>query len=335
MGIPASGKTTLSNEISKAFSDKGDSLAIQMVYDNFVPIEKQAQFAKDYTNSFAKILRKNFVLCAQFLINKFSGQDNENTLEMILSSEADLLVTRKSFVENIENLGNLSDNHKNVLIIIDDNNYYHSMRNEFYQVAKHSEVGFCILYCKSSIKTSRRRNSQRPQHCQVPDQVIVEMSVKLEEPNPMENSCDEFCFQIPELVTLDSSPQHPLSNDGFYGSIIPMVVSILEHSLKTPLSLEPYLNRTDEILKERKICSENAVHQADLILRKWIHTELTLASFNTKNRKDLKSLSSELNRKKSAVVEGLKSGEIKLFAGVDQDIEFRKEVTSVAQNVKI
>ena len=318
MGLPASGKSKLADTIQSSCEGDPNTLCVTLRYDDLVPLDVQKEFVKN--NQAAKILRKNFVHCVQWVAScLFQGMEKAGDLARFLSAEANHLVPQ-DFMEKktrdiISELDGKKSSFETGYLIVDDNNYYSSMRNELYQIAKKLECSFCVLYLKCEVEESVKRNLARSEELQVASQVIEDMSKKLEEPNPMENPCDLFCVQITQTEP---------------GVVTESVKVLLQHSLQNPVIYVAPPDRSED----RRICSESELHQADLILRKWISSQMTICAF-TKPPAARKDYSKELTLRKSVVLQKLRSGELKLSAQVSQDIEFYNEVVSFAKAVDV
>lgn len=358
MGLPASGKSTLANKLS-IFCTKWHTIIFS--FDNFVPLSVQAQISesanaklpdgnvqsKSPQNSLAKVLRKKFVHCvdtvARFVRDYDADKCTEKYLQSLNSSlcsleGTDSLISNDSFLSKVQDsMQNIIDFYAKekspiVAIVVDDNNYYSSMRNDFYQVSKQLEIGFCMIHCKTMLKTCVQRNASRPVEVQVPQKAIVEMSLKFEVPNSMQNSCDLYCLQI------DLNEGSELN--------LELLEQIVSNSFSNPLTKN--IDRTVEIERERRICSENEMHQADLVLRKWVSKKLNLASYCNsfgRRRKDkgnassdsgnsIINLSKELNDRKKKTLENLRSGNARICTRIE-DIEFRREIIRLFESVSL
>ncbi|CAL8118344.1 unnamed protein product [Orchesella dallaii] len=357
MGLPASGKSTLANKLVQFFCNWQ---IVVISFDEFVPLNIQAQISQqqaelaatqidDQANrkvSSAKILRKKFVSCVDAVVGlaknrKYLKAESIEVTNCLQSLETSLssfgnvdvisdqvLVSKTS--EVISKLCSDVNPKLETIVLVDDNNYYQSMRNDFYQVAKVSEVGFCIIHCKASLKICVQRNFERQKACQIPQKAIVEMSMKFEDSNPMQNAFDMYCVEI------DSG-----------ANIIDEQLKVLEQIFESSFTnrLKQNEDRTEEIERERRICSENEVHQADLMLRKWISKRMNLAAVSgmvkaktsgnssCNSRADKKNLSKDLNSRKKIALDKLRSGEFKVTFEVHQDVEFRNEVIQLFENL--
>ncbi|KAG7256438.1 hypothetical protein CRUP_002867 [Coryphaenoides rupestris] len=72
-----------------------------------------------------------------------------------------------------------------MLLLLDDNFYYPSMRYEVYQLARKCSLGFCQVFLDCSVQSCTRRNQERANP--LPTDVILAMSKRLEPPNPQKN----------------------------------------------------------------------------------------------------------------------------------------------------
>jgi len=144
------------------------------------------------------------------------------------------------------------------------------------------------------------------------------MGLKYEEPNPLQNPCDIYCIEVntnEEIINL---------------SLLEQVIS--SSFTNIPRQAE---DRTEEIERERRICSENEIHQADLVLRKWLSKKLNMSCFSEelmKNSDARKKLGKDLNSKKKLVLDKLRSGEFKITFSLTEDLEFRNEIVGFFEN---
>lgn len=352
MGLPASGKSTLANKLAR-LSSAWHTVIIS--YDDYVPLSIQAEISESSNHSVSepdkvnlfKVLRKKFVHCVDAFtrfVKHMSNAQRKGDIDMhvkCLNSELERYeltgqLSNDSLLHKVENaMKEISsifvDDSKDfkVLVVVDDNNYYHSMRNDFYQVAKQNEVGYCLIYCNAPLKTCIQRNSQRPAESRVPNKSLVEMSLKFEVPDALKNVADMYCIE----VSLGDKSEVNLE----------LLRHVLEQSVCSPLKKNE--DRTEEIERERRICSENEIHQADLVLRKWISKKINLVTFSNSLSKDTestkttgslrKNLSKELNERKKEILDKLRSGEVKVSYRLDEDIEFQGEIVKLFENLAL
>ena len=271
IGLPGAGKTTFCKHL-QTFID-GENMPdfgfLHICYDQFIPISKQKEMAlialSDRIHSSPekemesdenfKSCRKNFVLMTDEVIYKLKGNNS-------------------SFKANDENI--LPSYHavkeqEKVLIVIDDNNYYESMRYEYYQLARKHSVGFCEIYLKpNSIDSVLSNNQMRAAEEQIPEDVIRNMDSKIEAPNPFQNAWEQFSFSINVQVIQNQKSQLLFNME--------TCLDVIKAALDNPVQpLPPVLSdKTEEAKKEsQNICSTNVYHKADKILR-YVYLNLSL-----------------------------------------------------------
>lgn len=69
---------------------------------------------------------------------------------------------------------------KNYWVIVDDTNYYNSMRRDLINIAKKYNKNYAIIYLKASLDVLIRRNIERGE--KIPNEVIKKMYEKFDEP---------------------------------------------------------------------------------------------------------------------------------------------------------
>ncbi|MCJ8738861.1 hypothetical protein PDJAM_G00040610 [Pangasius djambal] len=94
-------------------------------------------------------------------------------------------------------LQNTHSEPQRLVLLLDDNFYYHSMRYRVHQLARRHAVGFCEVYLHCPLEVCLHRNRVRGQP--VSDDVITEMSNRMEPPNTEKNQWEK------NSVTVDST----------------------------------------------------------------------------------------------------------------------------------
>jgi O-phosphoseryl-tRNA(Sec) kinase len=273
MGLPASGKSTFSKQLCEKLP-KSDIQTILVSYDEIIPLDRQRQLANNTDSLVWKSERKAIL---------------EN-VECLLSGAK---VSSSSLCSTA-----IDRTEKQVLIIIDDNNYYSSMRYEYYQLARKFEIGFCQLYFDVPVDGALKRNSERTGETKISDEVITKMAGKLEPPNPHSNVWEQFSFQL------------PMMQDGFDGPTLEMCNTVINLALSNPV--KPIEDKTEERELSRAKCTASVVHQADKSLRKMVSTKIKdvkAASVELPTSKEeLQTKATLLNSVKDELLEDLKTG---------------------------
>ncbi|NPA62472.1 MAG: L-seryl-tRNA(Sec) kinase [Methanococci archaeon] len=69
---------------------------------------------------------------------------------------------------------------KEYWVIVDDTNYYNSMRRDLINIARKNKKNYAIIYLKAPLNTLLQRNVKRGE--KIPNEVILEMYKKFDEP---------------------------------------------------------------------------------------------------------------------------------------------------------
>ncbi|KAK7790648.1 hypothetical protein R5R35_006541 [Gryllus longicercus] len=181
-----------------------------------------------------------------------------------------------------------------ILIVIDDNMYYRSMRYQYYQIARTHQTSYCQLYLKCDVNTCLARNFERQTNHKIPEDVVLKMAGNLEEPN----ACNNY-WEINSICISSDKPYNHNSLDPLYA----IIMAAFSHPVK-PVP--------ENLHKEQSqfICSSNIIHQADLALRRIIGN--LLRENTAYDHKQMQQLSTDLKIKKQDLLQKLKLGELQL-----------------------
>uniref|UniRef100_A0A8C5LA79 Phosphoseryl-tRNA kinase n=1 Tax=Jaculus jaculus TaxID=51337 RepID=A0A8C5LA79_JACJA len=183
-----------------------------------------------------------------------------------------------------------TDASRPLVLVLDDNFYYQSMRYEVYQLARKYSLGFCQLFLDCPLETCLQRNSQRPQA--LPNETIYLMERRLEKPNPEKNAWEHnsLIIQSP-ACSLEASLE---------------VTDLLLTSLDNPVKyVEDNMEQKET---DRIICSTNILHKADQTLRRTVSETMKEAKDEQILPSDLKRLAEELNKLKAEFLEDIRQG---------------------------
>lgn len=251
LGLPASGKTFLAGKICSYLSSEQFKVKL-FSFDALCSLEKQAEIANR------------------------SSIDSFKSYRSVMKAEVD------SFLCALNPLN------ERRIAIVDDNNYYRSMRYEYYQIAAKCSAGFLQIFVQCESTLALKMNSQRPCNERVPDEVITQMKTKLELPcEPWENTF---------LIRRDESSNSNLS------------VSIkerIEESCSKPVKMyQELLLKEAESQKSRVTNDSSLLHIIDKILRRLIGRRIQ----NRDKEVDSRVLANHLNEKRLAFMKSIKSG---------------------------
>ncbi|XP_023297582.2 L-seryl-tRNA(Sec) kinase [Lucilia cuprina] len=221
IGLPAAGKTTFCHHLRELESLPFNVL--HLCYDNYVNfnVENPTQYKEQ---------REQLLQNLSTIINNFKNSNNLATK----------LLTLRDFYRNHQQ--------KDVVILCDDNHYYRSMRYKLYQLARKHNIGFCQIYLETSLELALERNSFRNVIGKVPNDVIVEMSKRLEAPNASTYKWED------NTLILRNFDRKIISED-----IVAYFTQFLDVPVQ-PLQLSVSKIRT----------SQSLVHELDLLMRKRI-----------------------------------------------------------------
>ncbi|XP_036121297.1 L-seryl-tRNA(Sec) kinase [Molossus molossus] len=177
-----------------------------------------------------------------------------------------------------------------LILILDDNFYYQSMRYEVYQLARKYSLGFCQLFLDCSLETCLQRNGQRPRA--LPAETIHAMGRKVEEPHPGKNAWEHNSLTIRGSAgPSETSPE---------------VTDLLLTALENPV--KHVEDDAEQKETDRFICSTNVLHQADQMLRRVVSQTMKEAKDEQVLPCSLKLLAEDLNKLKAEFLEDLRQG---------------------------
>ncbi|XP_051883763.1 L-seryl-tRNA(Sec) kinase isoform X2 [Pristis pectinata] len=194
---------------------------------------------------------------------------------------------------------------KPLVIILDDNFYYQSMRYEVYQMVRRNSIGFLQLFLECPVELCLKRNHERG--CVVNDETIVLMSAKIQPPDPEKNSWEK------NSIILKNS-------ENIMEDEMQKVFELFDTSLENPE--KPLEENIEQKERDRAICAASALHQADQAFRRLVSQTMKTAKAKKLSKCNLKLLSEELNKLKTVLLEDLRhltsqGNPIKLYGDVD------------------
>uniref|UniRef100_A0A915KF02 L-seryl-tRNA(Sec) kinase n=1 Tax=Romanomermis culicivorax TaxID=13658 RepID=A0A915KF02_ROMCU len=234
-GLPGSGKTTFCNKLRSS---------------NMFP---EDIILHDIKDSWKK--RRNDVQeCVSRLLATLK---TENCDSNFISTGSNIVWPK--FSQKIVTSENSSIDGRNILILLDDNMYYNSMRLRYYNLALEKRTYFGQIYVKCDLETCLQRNAARKdESCTIPKDVIIRMSEIFEEPNPLGRSWERNSMIIAaqDLSSLDT---------------LGRIKYFFRQISESPLPENNIDQLADEKLKSRYINESNKAHQVDIIFRKAIN----------------------------------------------------------------
>lgn len=177
-----------------------------------------------------------------------------------------------------------------LLLILDDNFYYRSMRLEVHRLARRYSLGFCQLFLDCPLETCLQRNGRRPGA--LPADTILLMQGKMEEPNPQKNA-----WELNSL-TVRSATCSPEAS--------PELTGLLLAALENPVTYVEDNVEQKEV--DRAVCSSSTLHQADQALRRIVSQTMKEAKDACLRPPDLKLLAAALNQLRAELLRDLRLG---------------------------
>ncbi|NWS77283.1 PSTK kinase, partial [Crotophaga sulcirostris] len=178
-----------------------------------------------------------------------------------------------------------------LLLILDDNFYYRSMRYEVCQLARKYSLGFCQIFLECPLECCLQRNRLRSHP--VPDETIRLMATKIEMPDPEKNAWERH-----SLILRSSEGA---AEDEY------QIVALLATALENPE--KPHEENTEQKDADRAACAASTVHQADQACRRIISQAMKDAKDHNILPSEMRSLAEELNRLKAEFLEDLRQGD--------------------------
>ncbi|CAG5904875.1 unnamed protein product [Menidia menidia] len=314
-GLPAAGKSTLARRVLEASAEYGWRATV-VPYDDLIPgaafrTTEGEHGLEQHTHTEWRSHRRAVLQCldqilqrpegfAEFPGSPFISKDTwERCLQTLLNPE-----------------GSMPDGTP-LLFLLDDNFYYPSMRYEVFQLARKHSLGFCQVSLQCDLESCISRNQKRARP--VPDEVITDMTKRLEPPNPQKNTwemqsitlntqdgvskCD--LQRVMELISLAlGNPLNPLEDDTEQKVMLKHAIMDLERS-RCKLWITPgafvLLQEADRIK-----CATSVVHQADQACRRLITEAMKSARENQVPSEQMRSLAAELNESKVTFLNNLR-----------------------------
>lgn len=271
VGLPSSGKTSFCDRLKGYLEEKRLGINLYHVcFDKLFKIDESVIRTGDF-----KTLRRKFWELVKVLVEAIYSKD-------FVSVESREIV--------IKDLSEYFDAARHIsYVIVDDNNYYRSMRYPFYQLARETLSSYCQIYMDVETSIAVTRDQFRTKV--VGEEVIQKMSLRLEKP-VTSNSWERRSLFI-EIDKLDMD----------------QVLSFLEEvSVCTEHSIEEKVQRPS--------LPQSEIHQIDLILRGAINKGVQQADFNSK------ALTAHiLQKKRKSILQDIRDGIIQICNHTLDDFE--------------
>lgn len=261
-GLPGAGKSTFANTLQAAFKVKTpDTVVFLVEYDalvkRIIPSEWKRQRLEvlDAVSHLVQTIRTGSP-------GREAESDKDSLSEHILRL-------------NTQAIRSASRSSK-IVVILDDNMYYRSMRYQVFQRAIQLHAGYCQIHMAVALGTAVRQNLLRT--CPVPEEVIARMAAAFEEPNPTRYVFEQYSLVL-DTVTFTSVDEAML-----------LVFRAMEDRPRNVNSDEA-ARIAEERSKAQALTRTNLLHRADCILRLLVQTKCSLAKSQEVINDDLRRVS--------------------------------------------
>ncbi|KAA0724807.1 L-seryl-tRNA(Sec) kinase [Triplophysa tibetana] len=290
-GLPAAGKSRLAEVLRVRARSRGWETLL-VTYDELIP-------ARDWGEDEWKHQRKTVLNCLErFLHQTHTHSDVTHTHTDVTHTHSDVTHTHTDVTHTHSDndrwwmqlqRSRCHTNTQPLLVLLDDNFYYQSMRHQIYQLARKYSMGFCQVLVRCPLDVCLRRNQCRP--LRVPDEVMLQMSERMEPPNESRNSWEQ------QSLTVDSTES--VTDDD-----VQKLMDLLRSAMENPL--RPVQDDCQQKEADRQICATNVLHRADQMCRRLISQAMTSAREDQASSDVLKDLAKELNELKTHFLKELK-----------------------------
>lgn len=256
-GLPATGKTSLARKLYRFLSAK-DCVVQCVSFDELVTLEKQSEIAQS------------------------TASETTRECRLLMKNTVESFVTCYEF--SLKRI-----------VIVDDNNYYRSMRYEYYQLAAQHCVGYLQVFVRSDVDVAISSNGRRPAKERVPSAVIAQMHAKFEVPREAWENC----------VTVESEEVCNQSAAEFLNPI-QSIWNRIQESIQNPVLSLLYIEEKKEKSEQSRMCNNrNVLHTIDKILRKQISRLI-----RDHNSGNVRSLANELKQIRQTFMENIRTGDL-------------------------
>ncbi|XP_043087064.1 L-seryl-tRNA(Sec) kinase isoform X2 [Puntigrus tetrazona] len=305
-GLPAAGKSRLARELrGRAWARGWRTLLV--TYDELIP-------ARDWRQSEWKQHRKMVLMCLERFLHHPSDQTRTLSDQTQTPSDQTQTLSEVNGVwmrfEQMRQQQSISHTHTHsqpLVVLLDDNFYYQSMRYQVQQLARKYGVGFCQVFLQCPLHVCLQRNRSRPQP--VPDDVLLQMCERMEPPNEIRNPWEQ------QSLTLDST-------DGIADGHVQKLMDLLASALENPRS--PVQDETQQKEADRLICASSVLHRADQTCRRLVSQALSSAREGQASPDEQKALAKALTELKTAFLQELKKDvlhRVSVFPDEPVDVE--------------
>ena len=263
-------------------------LVLHICYDDFLK-EIESSELRDGDSSW-KVRRQQILRSVENLV--YAIQTGGKSLEKEEDNEffakfVAMVISKSPASDRLLFRNDDSNELRTFILLLDDNFYYRSMRNECVRLAERLRCGYVQIAIACPVDECLKRNRVRSREARVPDDVVQRMNETFEPPSEEETSTLVVSSNLDE-ETLDS------------------LETILAKELDNPRSLRRDSDEVKDMEKAASRASNSAstIHAVDCYLRKCVSNEIRLS----------KPSALKANSARRAILKAVRSGEL-LFDG--------------------
>nr|XP_002120985.1 L-seryl-tRNA(Sec) kinase-like [Ciona intestinalis] len=239
-GLPASGKTTISTEITQRLT------CIQICYDALI------QWLDLTGEGKWKLARNQVVSLVEKMLEMIKNVTDVDHVFPLSGNGYNLLNT-----ESVFEVWDILVQYKrkgldSLVFFIDDTMQYRSMRYDYVQLAKKYQTGFCVIQTSCPLDICIKRNESRPKRQSVSRLSVVQIHAQLETIGRC--AWEKECSILIETFGV--------INENTYKSLVQLIKNNLSNPLCENASPDPV-----EVKNSRLANHKSVLHQADLIMR--------------------------------------------------------------------
>ncbi|XP_068054387.1 L-seryl-tRNA(Sec) kinase [Anomalospiza imberbis] len=287
-GLPAAGKSSLARALSRRLPQRPGWACALLAYDELIPPEAFRPREPSPLLAGWKQSRRELLQCLEGLLRALltgaplpgPAQPGWQRFQGCCRREGLLPAAE----------GDAGAASRPLVLLLDDNFYYQSMRYEVYQLARKYSLGFCQLFLECPVECCLQRNRLRSDP--VPEQTIQLMARKIEMPDLRKNTWEQHSLILSSSDCISEDDEQ--------------IMNLLATALENPE--RPNEEDTEQKEAARAICAASAVHRADQACRRVISEAMQDAKGKSVLPSEMKSLAEELNKLKAEFLEDLRQG---------------------------
>merc|ERR1739838_170645 len=291
-GLPGTGKTSLCLKLLS--KDESELRFLHISYDELIGhLDLENKVDNKWKDSRRDVISLVADITKQLLSGCPINQDFINDKHNFLCGD-----TLNGLFKSLKTI--VTDKPSYIVLLIDDNMHYKSMRKCYYQLATSLGIGSLVLYLHCPLVVCQQRIASRGNQLSVTSKTLAKMSQNMEPPN------DSTVPTKAVFLKLDS--RYTYQEDS-----LSKIFKSLEICSKSPLNVSVTSAKVAECVQQKLLTLNSISHQADNSLRKIINK-----SFQNSNElpKDLavkiRNSAQQVSEAKKQVLKKVRSGAVNL-----------------------